>query len=270
MGLILCNSHRVNHPYYIEELDISLYSFEEICYIIYEYPLLVLEDFINKDLIEFIKTELDMGMLAMQIEKMLSENVSDDEILLYILDYGDFYKNSEIAKYRNSLLSFRKLHRAFQLKSKADYVFGLGKYAKANALYAGILKFPRDRVINDNFMAQIYNNLGSTYANLFLFEKAYDAYKKAYELNMQDCIIKNLYYITLMDVSIEFEEVLRAQVNDDLLDTWYNEYMSNLYKIENSSRISDINEIFEKDSIKKNKLISDILGEFKKEYRKMI
>ena len=53
MGLILCENITAKNPYYIEELDINIYSIEELGYILYEHPLLVIEDFISTALFDF-------------------------------------------------------------------------------------------------------------------------------------------------------------------------------------------------------------------------
>ena len=44
MSLILCRQEPVTVPLYIEDLGIHLYSSQELCYVIYNNPLLVLEE----------------------------------------------------------------------------------------------------------------------------------------------------------------------------------------------------------------------------------
>ena len=58
MSLILCRQEPVKIPLYIEDLGIHIYSSQELCYVIYNNPLLVLEDFIDKRLTEFLRSEL--------------------------------------------------------------------------------------------------------------------------------------------------------------------------------------------------------------------
>ena len=50
MSLILCRQEPVKIPLYIEDLGIHIYSSQELCYVIYNNPLLVLEDFIDSRL----------------------------------------------------------------------------------------------------------------------------------------------------------------------------------------------------------------------------
>ena len=47
MSLILCRQEPVASPYFVEELGVHLYSSQELNYVIYHHPLLVMEDFVN-------------------------------------------------------------------------------------------------------------------------------------------------------------------------------------------------------------------------------
>ena len=64
MSLILCRQEPVRHPFYIERLGVHIASSQELCYIIYQNPLLVLDGFVDDRLIEFIRSELGLSFLA--------------------------------------------------------------------------------------------------------------------------------------------------------------------------------------------------------------
>ena len=53
MSLILCRQEPVRHPFYIERLGIHIASSQELCYVIYQNPLLVLDGFVDDRLILF-------------------------------------------------------------------------------------------------------------------------------------------------------------------------------------------------------------------------
>ena len=57
MSLILCRQEPVRHPFYIERLGVHIASSQELCYVIYQNPLLVLDGFVDDRLIEFIRSE---------------------------------------------------------------------------------------------------------------------------------------------------------------------------------------------------------------------
>ena len=55
MSLILCRQEPVRHPFYIERLGVHIASSQELCYVIYQNPLLALDGFVDDRLIEFIR-----------------------------------------------------------------------------------------------------------------------------------------------------------------------------------------------------------------------
>lgn len=70
MGQYLLGGAVAEIPYITKELNIPLYTAEELCYYIY-HNLTVLEDeFIQDDLVEFIRTQLAMPVLAERIERL--------------------------------------------------------------------------------------------------------------------------------------------------------------------------------------------------------
>ena len=71
MSLLLCRREKVKHPFYIEVLGIHIYSSQELCYVIYHHPLLVMNDFVDASLFFFVKNELGLGFLAGRMEKLV-------------------------------------------------------------------------------------------------------------------------------------------------------------------------------------------------------
>ena len=103
MGLILCSNREVKHPYYIEELGIHIYSIEELCYIIYEYPMLVMDGFVTDKLKTFLTDELCMGMFIVQNERGRTYQQTDQEFLLSVLEYSGYLSQIELSKYRSKI-----------------------------------------------------------------------------------------------------------------------------------------------------------------------
>lgn len=270
MGLILCDSLNPQHPYYIEELDIHIYSIEELSYIIYEHPLLVIEDFVSPGLFSFIKNELKLGSLGMQLEKMYSDKVSDEHIILYILDYVDFYTGAEVSRYRATLANYKKLRRAEFLKEKADYMFRQRRFGKAIRYYEIISKSHFDRGINEKFLGKVYHNMGSAYANLFLYDKAYQAYRRAYRYLGDRNIIKKIYYLSLMDEVIEQKEKYQADIRDSIGEEWDEEYEKEKETAGQCEKIAEIRGIISKDLLRRHKYITELIAQWKKEYRNML
>ena len=111
MSLILCRQEPVTVPLYIEDLGIHLYSSQELCYVIYNNPLLVLEGFIDKRLTEFLRSELRMPFLAERVEKWLDSHGATEEILYLILKECNYYTPKEQAAYRQTVNGLKNSQR---------------------------------------------------------------------------------------------------------------------------------------------------------------
>lgn len=270
MGLILCEPVNPQHPYYIEELDIHIYSIEELSYIIYEHPLLVIEDFVSPGLFSFIKNELRLGSLGMQLERMYSDKVSDEHIVLYILDYVDFYTGDEVSRYRAVLANYKKLKRAEFLKEKADYMFRQRRFGKAIRYYGIISKSHFDRGINEKFLGRVYHNMGSAYANLFLYDKAYKAYREAYRHLGDRSIIKKIYYLSMLDEVIDHKEEYQSDIRELIEAEWDEEYDKEMEAARQCGKIAEIREIISKDLLRRHKYVTELIAQWKQEYRNML
>ena len=103
MSLILCRQEPVKIPLYIEDLGIHIYSSQELCYVIYNNPLLVLEDFIDSRLTEFLRSELRMPFLAEKIEKWMESRGATEEILYLILQECNYNTPMDLHANRQTL-----------------------------------------------------------------------------------------------------------------------------------------------------------------------
>ena len=101
MSLLLCRREKVKHPFYIEVLGIHIYSSQELCYVIYHHPLLVMNDFVDASLFFFVKNELGLGFLAGRMEKLVEAGGRPEEALYLFLSECDYYTEKEIQKFKH-------------------------------------------------------------------------------------------------------------------------------------------------------------------------
>ena len=85
MSLLLCRMEPVVHPFEVPELGVRIYSSQELCYVIYENPLLVIDDFVDERLIQFVRDDLNMEFLAGKLDNWKKSNENPDNLLLLIL-----------------------------------------------------------------------------------------------------------------------------------------------------------------------------------------
>lgn len=269
MSLILCRQEPVKHPFYVENLGIHIYSSQELCYVIYNHLMLVLDDFVDDALIAFIRDELDMGFTALKLERWRKSGESLDEMLLIILQECDYYTTVEISKFRQQLQTIRKMNPLEYHKNKADYLFACEQYGKAIASYKKILEDGQLKELGDAFAGKIYNNLATAYARVFQFKRAFQAYTMSYSLLKDIGIIQKLYFLTKMDSSLELGERFQAIVTDDYKRQWDARIDQAREIASESDKIEDLNELFSKDPIKRMAGAAQMVQRWKQEYRNM-
>ncbi len=270
MSLLLCRQENVKRPYYVETLGIRIYSSQELSYVIYHYPLLVMEDFVGESLLEFMREELNQGFLALKVERWLKSGEDPDEALILILQECDYYRPGEISHYRQQLTSLRKKHPAEFKKLLADELFSMRQYGRALNLYRELLEFPRDEYVDDLFLGRIWNNLGSCYARMFQTKRAFEAYGYAYSRAPEEQILKQIYWLTKLDRGLKLGERLGALITEEKTRQW-DQFMDEARaQAVQSETVKQMEEIFGQEEDARREKESELLHNWKQEYRGMI
>lgn len=270
MGLILCEALKVKKPFHIEVLSLDIHSYEELCYIIFENPILVTEGIVSDTLVEFIRDELNLEVLADNVKRKMSNGTADEDILVYIIDSCSLYNNAETIIFRNVMGKIKKMAVHEVAKQRADYMFYIGKYYLAKKYYLEILDM--DTKAENGFIGSVYHNLGVIYANLFLYEEALDALKKSYELTNDDVILMEIYFLKRIFTASyeENDEEMSKLLKADLAGEAKKAFDIALEGVGESERIKNINSIFEtEDTARKKKVLDDYIADLKADYRNM-
>lgn len=270
MSLILCRQEPVRQPFYFEGLGVRLYSSQELCYVIYNHPLLVMEGFVDKNLIRFIREELDMGFLALKLEKWQESGEDTDTLLTLILHECDYYHAPEVSRFEQKLQTYRKMTRLEFLKTKADYLFSIKQYGKAIAEYHKITESIKGKRVPDTFQAKIYNNLGAAYARMFMTDKACQAYQKSYNLVNKPEILKQICYLTKWNPDLAVHEQMRTRMTEELKKECESEQKRAEEKAGEADSLVELEKLFQKDPIKRLKGAGDLVLKWKQEYRNIM
>lgn len=181
-GLILCRSEEAVKPYYIKSLGVYVYSLEELCYSIYNNIYLLSSDFLDEELIAFLKDETKDSWLSQELTFLKEKNAGLREIVITILLYADYYTKNEVDDLRALIDNLSALGREERFKRRADNFLVNKKYESAIKNYAMILN-EEEHNMKDDFYGNVFHNTGVAYARLFLFEQAMECFKAAYQLN---------------------------------------------------------------------------------------
>ena len=270
MSLILCRQEPVKRPFYFEYLGIRIFSSQELSYVIYNHPLLVIDGFIDEILLEFIREDLDMAFFAAKLEKWQKSGEDEDELLAMILHECDYYSAAEVGRFRQQLAAFRRLPQSELLKEKADFLFLKKQYGKAVSIYLRILDMARADRGNDGFTAKVWHNLGAAYARLFLMDKACKAYEKSFDLVKNEEVLKKICHLSQWNPSVTPDERFLPLMTEELKQICIKEREMANETAGKAKSLLELEDLFQKDPIKRFQGAGELVSKWKKEYRNIM
>ncbi|MCI8866141.1 MAG: hypothetical protein HFG60_12900 [Lachnospiraceae bacterium] len=269
MSLLLCRQERVNRPYFMEALGVHLYSSQELSYVIYNHPLLVMDGFVDGLLLKFLREELNQGVLVAKLERILKNKDNTDDALTIILQECDYYNSAEVSRFRKMVAMLRKKNPLDFKRMKADELFSLRQYGRAVELYKEILDCPGNVRVDPKFIGTVRNNLGSCYARMFRLDKALEAFEAAYEATGQIQVLKRMYNLSQLDERLVLSDKLKGKITEEMKREWDNNLEKAKEKAAQSEAVQKLEELFRKDPVKRQAGEAALLRQWKQEYRHM-
>ncbi|NBH34635.1 hypothetical protein D3Z58_13945 [Clostridiaceae bacterium] len=269
MSLLLCRQEHVKRPYFMEAMGIHLYSSQELSYVIFNYPLLVMDGFVDERLLTFLREELNQGFLALKLERWIKKKGSMDEALMIILQECDYYSMAEVGRFRQMAAALRKKHPADFNRMKADELFSLKQYGRAVEIYQELLQLPYGDFVDDLFLGRVWNNLGACYGRMFQLNKAFEAFQNAYRKNEQETVLERLYELSKIDERLVLGEEFMVQITEQKKAQWDKKLQQARETARKSQKVKDLENLFQKDPIKRQSGAADLLHTWKQEYRNM-
>ena len=147
--IILCQPRQAVIPYRFTNTKVEVYSYEELCFYIYNNVALLNPEQFQGKLVQWTKTEL---------EKLAAE-ASLTELLVTILSAGSYYETAEIQQFRDKQELVALLPEEEKLKLKADSFLMYKRLLKAISLYNTILR-REDQIEDRRFLGDVYHNKG--------------------------------------------------------------------------------------------------------------
>lgn len=203
--VILCETQPAETSYIFPNTKIEVFSYEELCFYIYNNIALISEEYMDVHMFNWIENGLKLPMLARQLRAVKEKETADlTDLLTTILTYREFYTVSEVKEFIYQMERMKGLTPPQFRKMQADGFLRYRKYLKAASIYDEILEQYPD-MQNDNFLGAIYHNKAVALAHNFELKEAMEAYLKAYELTGNQRSIFE--YLLLMATLRERDEV---------------------------------------------------------------
>lgn len=186
-GLRLC-SRQAETPYYIEDMDLNIYSIEELAYYLYNTVYFVDNSFFNEKLAEYIQQELRFPKLAAKLKYSMGQKSAFADLILLVVREAQYYDEDEIKRLQKNLDIIGTKSLKERMKLRAEMLYQGGKLTGANEAFVNILNEKEHSAImtgnkeNDEFYAGIYLGIGKIKVRMFYFTEAVEDLKKAYIL----------------------------------------------------------------------------------------
>lgn len=180
--VILCETTEAATSYIFPNTKIEVFSYEELCFYIYNNIALISEEYIATPMFNWIENELGLADLANLLREMKKKDGTDlTDLLTAILTYKEYYTIPEVKNFILQMEKMKGLSQPQFRKMQADGFLRYHKYLKAGAIYDEILD-QNPNLNQDAFLGSIYHNKAVALAYNFELPEAAKCYLKAYEL----------------------------------------------------------------------------------------
>ena len=184
--IIVCNTKTAQNPYTFLNTKVSVYSYEELCYYLYNNMVLVGEEDVTARLSAWIRRELALTELADKIDTLLDKHAFVQDIMVEILVYGGYYSSEEVRQFMAECQKLRTLKSYEVEKLRADGYLRYKHCIKAGAIYDEVICYLEKEKQEDEFLGNVYHNKAVALAGNLQLDEAKSYFIKAYSLNKNE------------------------------------------------------------------------------------
>lgn len=183
-GLWLCTTRQSQNSFFLEEFDINIYSYEELCYCMIEHLYLLDESFFKPSLCTWLLQETGWEP-ASRLKIMIEQKEPALKCMLFILKQGNYCSKEEISEVEYMMTHLNGRSESQKKRVKGDYLMKHQKYMAAAELYSQILEQGKEE-LEEKERGILLHNRGTAYARLFLFQEAAESFLEAYHCNKEE------------------------------------------------------------------------------------
>lgn len=192
--LLLCHEPLAAKPYLIEETGLHLYSLEELSFYIANNVCLLDRSFMKEELCLWLETQTGHVGLAHTLREYMKKQTKLSDFVLAILEDSAYCSRKEM---QEIVFAIRKMEQKSDFerrKIRADKLMEQRKFLAAIYEYKRLLHRTDAEKEGGILLGNIWHNLGTAYARLFLFAEAGKCYEQAYHWNenmesLRECLM---------------------------------------------------------------------------------
>lgn len=294
MSILLCQKE-ADTPFYIETMNIRIRSLQELCYVIYHYPVLALQELLSQELLAWFRDELSLGYLTARIGQIRAATEASggdgtEDALLEILRDCNYYTPGETEACRRRLAFYRSLNKEDYAHARGVSFFSLKRYRTAIRCFEEELELLSEQErrteerLRDRFRqrrAGVLCDIASVRAVLFEKKEALSVLSEAEALSPGEERSMELCYLLEQYMPVKQEED-RTETDKPAEDrmaagTLPLEEQEKLQarfeeirkRVLSAPEVRKFEEIALLDVVKRREALQDLLRKWKKEYRSM-
>lgn len=273
--LLICHEPIASLPLYIEGIGQNIYSMEELCYYIMGNTYLIGLSFMSEELCTWVEKQMGLYKLAETLRDIMRSQGKLSDFVLAILEYSGYNSMQEM---QEIIFTIRQMEEKSDFecnKIRADLLMEKEKYLGAIYEYKRLLDSEDVKEADETLLGNIWHNLGTAYARLFLFEEAAACYDKAYRHNQNEESLREclMCYRCLHDEGGFMKKALENHMDDLEMQAVRNE----LSIASRNEKIVEFEEELERlaresmgqDKAKAKEAVNEIINGWKEEYRKI-
>lgn len=269
MGRFLLCGRTAELPYEVEELDLRLYTIEELCYYIYHNLALISDDFIDERLLHFITDELGLTEIAEKIRRFYISPSDQDATLLMLLREVGYYTETELQDFQNRLVDRRRKNGPERTREKARVLSEKKRYRQAILSYRSLLTGERDGRLSAKFYTGIREETANCCGRLCAFDEAFLLLSEIYDETRSERILKKMYDVRVLSGE-ELPEEYFGRVPDEKLNSWQQDYWNRENVLKGNIERDPSMQLFLKEPEKMQKDLKNYVEKKKEEYRGML
>lgn len=206
--VVACAGQRSRIPLCLRNVNVALYSAEEICYYLYHHAVTV-EDYITEDaLADFYENELGLPAVAERLRILKASEAGVREFAATVFGATMMYTEEEIAEYLRELERLQELRVWQKQKAKADVYLEHGSYRDAMLLYEQLLRKRKELEMPEVATGNVFHNLAICELHITGAGSAAGHFAEGYEKNRSPESLRS--YLLALRLSQRDNEYLTA------------------------------------------------------------
>lgn len=202
--IVLCETREANVPYRLAMLDLSITTYEELCYYMQNHFLLFAEEGIPKGLSDWMKEELRIPLKA--------DGLEERDLLEEIISCKNYFFPQEIRELMKQYDRLQKMPIRERKQKMGDEYLRHGWIEKALSYYKQANEIKQD--------GRICYNMGVCYARRWDFPMAERYFSESYNLTGKKQAKDALLFVLKMQKKDEKIEQITGEESEKFYDRW--------------------------------------------------